>query len=95
MLGLKFKFSARLNYVSQKSFLFMLLLKVGIRNPFAQDVVVGKEAAVLLSVCVESRGWGTRMLMPVVASLLVHLIGTRHPLGPQPLRLPLTLLQLL
>ena len=29
----------------------MLLLKVGIRNQFAQDVVVGKEAAVLLCVC--------------------------------------------
>lgn len=60
----------------------MLLLKAGIRNQFAQDVVVGKEAAVLLFVCVEGRGWGTRTVMRVVASLSAHLIGTEAAAGP-------------
>ena len=72
---------ARLNYISRNSFPFMLLLKVGIKSPFAQDAVVSKEAAVLLCLCVEGRCWGTRTFMSLVASLSVHLVGTRQLLA--------------
>ena len=85
----------RLNNVSHNTFLFMLLRKVGIKSQFAQDAAVGKEAAVLLCLCVEGRCWGTRTFMSVVVSLSVHLIGTRQLLGLQLLHLPLTLLWLL
>lgn len=85
----------RLNNVSHNTFLFMLLRKVGIKSQFAQDAAVGKEAAVLLCLCVEGQCWGTRTFMSVVASLSVHLIGTRQLLGLQLLHLPLTLLWLL
>ena len=72
---------ARLNYISRNSFPFMLLLKVGIKSPFAQDAVVSREAAVLLCLYVEGRCWGTRTFMSLVASLSVHLVGTRQLLA--------------
>ena len=71
----------RLNNVSRNSFPFMLLLKMGIKSPFAQDAVVGKDAAVLLCLCVEGQCWGTRTFMSVVVSLSVHLVGTRQLLA--------------